>query len=92
MVNKKIIYLAVGLIIITALSTTIFYKNNITSLITASPACRNDQDCDDRITCTEDICKNPGQLNSFCANKVIKECRDNDGCCPPGCQDRDNDC
>lgn len=35
-------------------------------------ACYSDQDCDDTISQTEDICRNPGTENSVCVNKPKK--------------------
>ena len=35
-------------------------------------ACYNDEDCDDGITKTEDLCRNPGTVNSLCVNRVKK--------------------
>ncbi len=32
-------------------------------------ACSDNSDCDDRISATEDICRNPGTINSLCVNK-----------------------
>ena len=29
-------------------------------------ACRENEDCDDKVTETADICRNPGTLNSLC--------------------------
>lgn len=32
-------------------------------------ACHEDKDCDDRLSSTEDICKNPGTEFSLCLNR-----------------------
>ncbi|MBI2112648.1 hypothetical protein HYT52_03890 [Candidatus Woesearchaeota archaeon] len=37
--------------------------------ITNTIACYEHKDCNDNIQATEDICKNPGTLNSLCINK-----------------------
>jgi len=34
--------------------------------------CYNDEDCNDRIPNTEDICKNPGTEYSLCVNKPLE--------------------
>jgi len=36
-------------------------------------ACYSDEDCDDNIPQTDDICRNPGTVNSLCVNKIVKE-------------------
>lgn len=33
-------------------------------------ACYDDTDCNDRITETEDLCRNPGTAYSLCVNRV----------------------
>ncbi|MBI2146262.1 hypothetical protein HYU22_02910 [Candidatus Woesearchaeota archaeon] len=35
-------------------------------------ACYNNDDCDDKIAATEDICKNPGTISSLCVNRPIR--------------------
>lgn len=35
-------------------------------------ACYDDEDCDDTIAQTEDICRNPGTENSLCVNRIRK--------------------
>ncbi len=34
-------------------------------------ACYDDSDCDDRISATADVCKNPGTEFSLCVNKLL---------------------
>ncbi len=47
-------------------------KGSITGASVANTiSCYNNQDCDDHIQKTEDICKNPGTINSICVNKEI---------------------
>jgi len=55
--------------------------------------CVSDDDCDDGNPCTWDICYHANTSNSFCGHPEKVICRDNDGCCPPGCNgNNDNDC
>ncbi len=35
-------------------------------------ACYQDQDCDDKIAETQDICRNPGTEYSLCVNKPLE--------------------
>lgn len=52
--------------------------------------CENDGDCDDDDECTIDLCHGSPQT---CSNQAIITCEDDDGCCPTGCnQGNDNDC
>ncbi len=55
--------------------------------------CSSDDDCGQQEGCNFRICKNPGTKESFCANRELIKCQDNDGCCPAVCgMERDNDC
>ena len=36
-------------------------------------ACYNNDDCNDQISATEDICKNPGTIGSLCVNRPIRQ-------------------
>lgn len=59
----------------------------------SQPACLGDADCDDGEACTEDVCFSPGTCSAFCDNEEISMCRNDDGCCPAGCDyTNDNDC
>ena len=52
--------------------------------------CSTNEECDDNNVCSSDSCEG---LPKACANKEIKTCKDNDGCCPSRCKtDKDNDC
>jgi len=55
-------------------------------------ACNTNVDCNDKIACTIDSCKNPGSELSFCVNTPVDFCQNDDGCCPTGCEGNDNDC
>ena len=52
------------------------------------------EDCDDSNPCTEDrMTGNADACNVVCSNQPIGDCSDNDGCCPNGCsEDDDDDC
>ncbi|MDI6798535.1 MAG: hypothetical protein QMD12_00850 [Candidatus Aenigmarchaeota archaeon] len=55
--------------------------------------CNSNADCDDNNPCTIDTCVNPGTPDAYCDHTDITNCIDNDGCCPPGCNNNnDNDC
>lgn len=70
-----------------------YFQGGITGAISTGIACQNNADCDDHVGCTIDSCKNPGGETSFCSNVPIDYCLDNDGCCPSGCTEiNDNDC
>jgi len=57
------------------------------------PECGSDNDCKDKDGCTIDTCEFSQHPNAFCSHKVIKEFRNNDGCCPRGADsDTDTDC
>ena len=49
-----------------------FNQSIVGSSVAQTVACRDSSDCDDRITATKDICRNPGTINSLCVNKPIK--------------------
>lgn len=49
-----------------------FNQSIVGSSVAKTVACVSSKDCDDRITATEDICRNPGTINSLCVNKPIK--------------------
>ncbi len=56
-------------------------------------ACYSNSQCNDNVACTIDSCKNSGQSISFCSNRPIDFCKNDDGCCPAGCEKiNDNDC
>ncbi|MBR9682936.1 hypothetical protein GOV03_00145 [Candidatus Woesearchaeota archaeon] len=42
------------------------------SIVVNSIACYENQDCDDRMEQTEDICRNPGTEYSLCVNKPLR--------------------
>ncbi|KKQ54006.1 MAG: Fibronectin, type III domain protein [Candidatus Falkowbacteria bacterium GW2011_GWC2_38_22] len=49
--------------------------------------------CDDKNICTTDVCKNPSTISATCSNTVVSTCQNNDGCCPSGCTNgNDNNC
>jgi hypothetical protein len=49
--------------------------------------------CDDGILCTTDALQGGGTCTAACAFTPITFCRDNDGCCPLGCNSgSDSDC
>lgn len=57
-----------------AIMVSIGFLINIDGSITGSSvvdqvACYEDTDCDDRISATKDICRNPGTVYSLCINK-----------------------
>ena len=49
-----------------------FNQSIVGSTVAGSIACYEDKDCNDRITATQDICRNPGTINSLCVNKPYK--------------------
>lgn len=49
-----------------------FNQSIVGSTVAKSVACMSNKDCDDRITATQDICRNPGTINSLCVNKPFK--------------------
>lgn len=81
--------------------TPILQKPNVTEPVEEEPEegeeettvtqqyCTNDDDCDDGKPETQDICRE----DNICIRKIIRDCIDDDGYCPAGCDmDEDNDC
>ena len=91
---KSIITVAVVLVIMVTVGILVnTFQEGITGgAVIGGVACSSNEDCNDGIVCTIDSCKNPGTDLSFCANTPVDFCKNDDGCCPPGCQGSDNDC
>ncbi len=54
---------------------------------------RQDSDCNDQISCTQDTLANAGTCNATCQHSPITTCTAGDGCCPDGCTlANDTDC
>ena len=49
-----------------------FNQSIVGATVAKSVACENNKDCNDWISVTEDICRNPGTINSLCVNKRKK--------------------
>ncbi|KYK27216.1 hypothetical protein AYK26_04095 [Euryarchaeota archaeon SM23-78] len=57
-----------------------------------TPTCSQNSDCGSN-PCKVYTCNNPGTCSSACSSQDITLCTNNDGCCPSGCiQGNDNDC
>lgn len=73
-----------------------YFQSGVTGssvVVNDSVACSFDSQCSDGISCTRDVCKNPGSSDSFCVNEPVDECVSGDGCCPSMCsEDVDSDC
>lgn len=71
-----------------------YFQSGVTGgAVIGGAACFSNNDCDDGLECTIDSCKNPGEKLSFCANRPVDFCKNDDGCCPAGCKAvNDNDC
>jgi parallel beta-helix repeat protein len=55
-------------------------------------ACYQDSDCGAGL-CKTYTCNNPGTPSAYCSSQKITSCINDDGCCPPGCTEQnDNDC
>lgn len=62
--------------------------------------CTDDTDCDEQGNECEDAsdcpegesCTEPDCLNGYCVTVQVISCVNNDGCCPLGCEGKDNDC
>lgn len=92
---KSAITVAIILVIMVSVGFLInSFQGGITGgSITKAVACYSNADCNDWIECTVDSCKNAGTERAFCDNAAITFCQDNDGCCPAGCSEiNDNDC
>ncbi|MFH1331794.1 MAG: hypothetical protein ABIH63_00735 [archaeon] len=51
--------------------------------------CDEDKECDDNNKCTTDTCN----VEKKCEHTQLTECKSDDGCCPEGCNnENDNDC
>lgn len=72
---KSILKIVLLLVIIASLGL-FASKGGITGVtggaVTEEVACYADQDCDDKMANTEDICKNPGTEYSLCVNRPIE--------------------
>ncbi|MBN1543833.1 hypothetical protein JW898_00045 [Candidatus Woesearchaeota archaeon] len=57
------------------------------------PECGSNGDCRDDDACTVDTCFFAQHPNAYCGHELIKSCKNNDGCCPEGCDaNTDTDC
>lgn len=57
-----------------------------------TPTCSQNSDCGSN-PCKNYTCSNPGTCSASCSSQDITSCTDNDGCCPAGCDEtNDNDC
>lgn len=75
MPNLKYVLLIAGLIGVFALVGIIIGResSSITSAFVAENiACYEDSDCDDHISETKDVCKNPGTWEALCVNRPEK--------------------
>lgn len=60
-----------------------------------TPECHNASCCEDKHSevCRENFsCLNPGKCYADCEWDEINACKNDDGCCPSGCEGLDNDC
>lgn len=49
--------------------------------------------CDDKLACTKDTLQNGGTCGAVCSHSTITACTGGDGCCPTGCNAKnDSDC
>ena len=46
-----------------------FNQSIVGGSVAKTVVCKTNKDCNDWITATEDICRNPGTINSLCINK-----------------------
>lgn len=61
--------------------------------ICSSAICSVNADCDDNNACTIDTCNYAGYCNADCNYSPITQCVGGDGCCPAGCDlKNDSDC
>jgi len=74
--NHKALLALATIILLFTLFTVMFHSEDAltSAMVKDSIACYEDNDCNDRIDCTEDLCRNPGSVNSICVNKVKEEC------------------
>ncbi|MBW2997671.1 hypothetical protein KY349_05000 [Candidatus Woesearchaeota archaeon] len=57
------------------------------------PECGSNTDCKDDDACTYDRCYFAQHVNAYCGHEPVKTCRDDDNCCPKGCNaNEDDDC
>jgi hypothetical protein len=57
------------------------------------PECGSKGDCKDNDSCTVDECQFAQHPNAYCSHEVIKDFRNNDGCCPVKADaNTDSDC
>ena len=67
---KSVALIVVLLSIIVALGLVVSKQGGLTGAVTAKTvACSVNSDCDDKIAGTDDVCKNPGTVDSLCFNK-----------------------
>ncbi|NIO22883.1 MAG: hypothetical protein GTN38_02550 [Candidatus Aenigmarchaeota archaeon] len=60
--------------------------------VCSTPTCTQNSDCGSD-PCKTYTCSNPGTCSSACSSQDKTSCLNDDGCCPPGCdQTNDNDC
>ena len=70
---KPVIGLVLLIVVIATVGLLISNNDGISgSTVIASVDCFENNDCNDHIEETEDICKNPGTDYSLCINKPIK--------------------
>ena len=68
--TKSILVVSFVIVMMFAIGLMLNLNQSITgAVISGSPACYVDSDCDDKIENTEDICRNPGTQDSFCINR-----------------------
>ena len=49
-----------------------FNQSIVGGSVAKTVACKDNSDCNDWISATQDICRNPGTISSLCVNKPIR--------------------
>ena len=84
--NKLLIFFILSMILISSVNAVTFneifkeFSNLITGKAIQPLECSTNDECNDLDPCTNDICNNPGTVNSFCSYTQISPCIGNNVC------------
>ena len=70
---KSVLAAVALLVVIAAIGVLVSQESGVTGAATSKTiACHEDQDCNDNIAETEDVCKNPSSTYCLCVNRPWK--------------------